>query len=232
MAWQEAFDEDGSVNSEQWPFEEGFKRNNELQWYQETNALVEDGELVITGRREIAELTSSSITTRGKYEFQYGIMEVRAKIDTSMGMWPAIWTLGVYNPWPSNGIIDIMESYRVKGVATILANASWADEGHYNAKWDEAKIPFSNFLEQDHEWSDKFHLWRMEWTDVSIKLFLDDELLNEIDLARSVNADGSNPFQQPHYILLNLAIGGNGGDPSSTFYQKEYLVDYVKVYQK
>ncbi|UZD21784.1 glycoside hydrolase family 16 protein [Algoriphagus halophytocola] len=240
------------MNSDLWSFEEGFKRNNELQWYQKKNAEVKDGRLVITGKREqvknsnfeaestdwrrnreYAEYSSSSINTRGKYEFQYGIMEVRARIDTAMGLWPAIWTLGISKPWPANGEIDVMEYYRVKGEATILANAAWADEGQYNAKWDNAKIPFSDFLEKDPEWPSKFHLWRMEWTEDSIKLFLDDELLNEIDLARTVNPDGFNPFHQPHYILLNLAIGGNnGGDPSTTSFPKHYLVDYVRVYQK
>tara|TARA_R110000850_G_scaffold275098_1_gene413681 strand:+ start:134 stop:1003 length:870 start_codon:yes stop_codon:yes gene_type:complete len=251
LVWQDEFDSNGQVNSDFWSFEKGFVRNNELQWYQEPNAVVEDGKLIITGKREqiknprfdseskdwkrnreFAEYTSSSINTRSKYEFQYGIIEVRAKIDTAMGMWPAIWTLGITKPWPSNGEIDVMEYYRVKGQATILANAAWADEGQYNAKWDEAKIPFAEFLEKDPEWPSKFHIWRMEWTDKSIKLFLDDELLNEVDLARTVNPDGSNPFQQPHYILLNLAIGGNGGDPSGTSFPKEYVVDYVRVYQK
>jgi beta-glucanase (GH16 family) len=251
LVWQEEFDTSDSVNSANWSFENGFMRNNELQWYQEPNANVVDGKLVITGKRELikntkfdseskdwrrnrefAEYTSSSINTRGKYEFQYGIMEVRAKIDTAMGIWPAIWTLGISKPWPSNGEIDVMEYYRVKGQATILANAAWADEGQYNAKWDEAKIPFSKFLEKDPEWPSKFHLWRMEWTEKTIKLFLDDELLNEVDLARTVNPDGFNPFHQPHYILLNLAIGGNGGNPSETLFPKEYVVDYVRVYQK
>ena len=251
LVWQEEFEQEGKVNPEIWSFEKGFVRNNELQWYQEPNAAVRDGKLVITGKREqikntrfdpeskdwrrnreFAEYTSSSINTRGNYEFQYGILEVRAKIDTAMGMWPAIWTLGISKPWPSNGEIDVMEYYRVKGEATILANAAWADEGQYNAKWDEAKIPFVEFLKKDPDWPNKFHLWRMEWTEKSIKLFLDDELLNEVDLARTVNPDGYNPFHQPHYILLNLAIGGNGGDPAVSAFPREYVVDYVRVYQK
>ncbi|WP_439488152.1 glycoside hydrolase family 16 protein [Algoriphagus sp.] len=251
LVWQDEFDQESIVDTMYWSFEEGFKRNQELQWYQKNNAGTKDGKLVITGKREqvinadydkessdwrknreFAEYTSSSINTRGKYEFQYGIMEVRAKIDTAMGMWPAIWTLGVSKPWPSNGEIDVMEYYRVKGEATILANAAWADEGQYNAKWDEAKIPFSEFLKLEPEWPSKFHLWRMEWTEDVIKLYLDDELLNEVDLLRTVNPDGFNPFHQPHYILLNLAIGGNGGDPSGSVFPREYVVDYVRVYQK
>lgn len=251
LVWEEGFEKDGLVNPLKWTFEEGFVRNRELQWYQASNAKASNGLLVITGKREqvknpnydseskdwkrqreFAEYSSSSMHTNGKFDFQYGILEVRAKIDTALGMWPAIWTLGISSPWPSNGEIDLMEYYRVRGEATILANAAWADEGEYNPKWDEMKIPFSNFLEKDPNWPSKFHYWRMEWTEKSIKLFLDDELLNEIDLGRTINPDGSNPFHQPHYILLNLAIGGNGGDPSNTVFPKQYLVDYVKVYQK
>lgn len=250
LVWQDEFDQSGKVDSTKWNFEKGFVRNQELQWYQEDNAIVNDGYLVITGKREAipnpsfesgqqdwkksrkqADYTSSSINSRGKFDFQYGIVEVRAKIDTALGMWPAIWTLGIKNPWPANGEIDIMEYYRVNGEATILANAAWADESK-RAKWDEAKIPFSNFLKQDPAWPSKFHVWRMEWTEGYIKLYLDDQLLNEVDLTETINPDGFNPFHQPHYILLNLAIGGNGGDPRSSVFPSEYLVDYVRVYQK
>lgn len=251
LIWQDEFDQNGRVDSSKWSFENGFVRNQELQWYQEQNAKVESGHLVLSGKRESvlnprfesghedwrrnrkqADYTSSSINTRGKFDFQYGVVEVRAKIDTALGMWPAIWTLGIKNPWPANGEIDIMEYYRVKDQATILANAAWADEGQFRAKWDEAKIPFTDFLKMDPEWPAKFHLWRMEWTEQTIKLFLDDQLLNEINLTETLNPDGFNPFRHPHYLLLNLAIGGNGGDPSSSIFPSEYLVDYVRVYQK
>jgi len=251
LVWQDEFEKGGKVDPTKWSFEMGFVRNQELQWYQEDNAIVNDGILFITGKREAvpnpnyeagsqnwkksrkqADYTSASINTRGKFDFQYGMVEVRAKIDTSLGMWPAIWTLGIKNPWPANGEIDIMEYYRVNGEAMILANAAWAMEGQYRAKWDEAKIPFSDFLKRDPDWPAKFHVWRMEWTDQFIKIFLDDQLLNEVDLKETINPDGFNPFHQPHYLLLNLAIGGNGGDPSGSFFPSEYLVDYVRVFQK
>ena len=91
---------------------------------------------------------------------------------------------------------------------------------------------FADFSAQENDWADKFHVWKMEWTREYIRLYLDDILLNEIDLKKSVNADGFNPFHQPHYILLNLAIGGNGGDPSQSNFPSKYVVDYVRVYQK
>ncbi|MFD2035204.1 family 16 glycosylhydrolase [Belliella marina] len=250
LVWQDEFDTEGKPNPDDWSFESGFVRNHELQWYQQDNANIKDGVLVIEGRRdsipnpnydpqskdwkksrEYGLYSSSSINTAGKQTFQYGIIEVKAKIDTAMGMWPAIWTLGVDKGWPANGEVDIMEYYRVKGEGTILANAAWAHESK-RAAWDEAKIPFRDFLEKDAHWPEKFHTWVMEWTPENIRLSLDGELLNEIDLSLTLNPDGFNPFHQPHYILLNLAIGGNGGDPTETAFPKTYEVDYVRVYQQ
>jgi beta-glucanase (GH16 family) len=250
LVWNEEFDKDGKPDSSAWSHEQRFQRNHELQYYQRENAHVKGGVLIIEGKREkvknksydagspdwrqnqeYAEYSSASIHTRGKKTFQFGVLEVRARIDTAKGLWPAIWTLGESGGWPGNGEIDIMEYYLVKGEPTILANAAWADENK-RAAWDEAKIPFSQFLEKDRDWVKKFHVWKMEWTKDYIRLYLDDELLNEVDLSQTINPDGTNPFHHPHYILLNLAIGSNGGDPEATLFPKIYEVDYVRVYQK
>lgn len=252
LVWNDEFNEGSKPDSSDWSYENGFVRNRELQWYQPENAFIEDGVLIIEGRREkvendsyesasgdwrknrrFAEYTSSSINTRGKRSFQYGIFEVRARIDTARGMWPAIWTLGTSRErgWPANGEIDIMEFYRIDGEPTILGNAAWADEEGQSI-WDDEKVPFSHFLEQDPSWPEKFHIWKMNWTEDYIKLYLDDDLINEVDLEKTTNPDGFNPFRQPHYILLNLAIGSNGGDPSGTDFPAGYEVDYVRVYQK
>lgn len=250
LIWSDEFNGEGKPNDEFWVYETGFVRNHELQWYQADNANISNGVLAIEGRREEvmnpnckkrskdwrksrekADYTSACIKTKEKFTFQYGTMEVRARIDTSMGLWPAIWTLGVENKWPANGEVDQMEYYRFEGEAKILANAAWADE-QMQAVWDGVKIPFSQFTEKEQDWADKFHIWKMDWTEDYIRLYLDDQLLNEIDLSKTINADGTNPFHQPQYILLNMAIGGNGGDPSNTTFPRQYEVDYVRVYQK
>ncbi len=250
LVWADDFTGESVPDHRFWSFEHGFERNEELQWYQPDNARLEKGLLLIEGRRErvrnpgfeegsrdwkkkrpFAQYTSSSIHTRGKFSFQYGLMEVRAKIDTASGLWPAIWTLGVEGPWPANGEIDVMEYYLADGVPTILANAAWAHP-EKRAAWDEAKIPLSDLLKQDPEWPDKFHIWRLDWTAEYLKIYLDDALINEVDLTTAVNPDGTNPFHQPHYLLLNLAIGSNGGNPESTAFPVTYQVDYVRVYQK
>lgn len=250
LIWADEFEEGNKPNPEFWSYENGFVRNEELQWYQYENAIVKDGKLKILGKkesvknnrfnpesdnwkknREFAEYTSASINTRGKFDFQFGILEVRAKIDTSMGMWPAIWTLGIEKGWPSNGEIDVMEYYLVDQEPAILANVAWKGKTSY-VSWDSEIIPFSKFLKKDPKWAEKFHVWKMDWTKDFIKIYLDDELLNMIALSETMNPDGFNPFDQPHYILLNLAIGGNGGDPSATTFPRKYEVDYVRVYQK
>lgn len=251
LVWNDEFNNDGEPNPLFWKHEIGFVRNNELQWYQSQNASCKDGVLLIEGRREQfsnpnykadskdwrsnrqeVTFTSSSIQTRGLKEWQYGTFIIRAKIDTTLGAWPAIWTLGVNGQWPSNGEIDIMEFYRVKSNPTILANVAWGTEKQYVAKWDEAKISLSHFTEKNNNWVNEFHIWRMDWTSKSINLYLDDELLNSTSLSESINPDGKNPFTQPHYLLLNLAIGSNnGGQPNENTHKIRYEVDYVRVYQ-
>ena len=250
LVWTDEFKINGNPNQEYWNFEKGFVRNEELQWYKEENATCVNGVLLIEGRkeeipnpnyqagspswktnREFAHYSSSSINTRGLKQWLYGQFEVRARIDTALGAWPAIWTLGINGQWPSNGEIDVMEYYRVDSLPTILANVAWGTGQQYKAKWDSERIPFSKFTATDPDWAMKFHTWRMDWTSESIKLYLDDALLNTTLLNETINPDGSNPFTKPQYLLLNLAIGGNGGDPGKSIFPIKYEVDYVRVYQ-
>lgn len=248
LVWCDEFDTEGPPNPKHWGFERGFVRNHELQWYQAENAWCEDGQLVIEARREQkpnphfresnprrwqrsrkhAEYTSASLNTRGKHQWQYGRFVMRAKINAQPGMWPAFWTLGVKRPWPANGEIDVMEYYR----GLLLANAAWLAPGG-GPQWDDSSTPVAELGDKD--WADHFHVWRMDWTHDKIELFVDDRLLNEVDLSKTVNAgeDAFNPFRQPHYLLVNLAVGGTqGGDPSETQMPSRYLIDYVRVYQQ
>jgi beta-glucanase (GH16 family) len=251
LVWNDEFNYTGKPDSSFWIYESGFVRNQELQWYQKENANCMDGVLMLEARREriknpkyaagsndwkssreYSEYTSASIQTRGHKQFQFGRFEIRARIDTAWGSWPAIWTLGISKPWPSNGEIDIMEFYRVNKVPTVLANFAWGTERRFVAKWDGIKKPLADFTREDPEWPAKFHNWRMDWNKETISLYIDDQLLNSTLVSETINPDGFNPFLQPHYVLLNLAIGANGGDPSGTVFPMKYQVDYVRVYQE
>ena len=154
---------------------------------------------------------------------------MRARINTDAGLWPAWWTLGNKGRWPSNGEIDIMEYYR----DTLLANIACGTAIVNKAEWFSNRFPLDSLGGQ--EWTSQFQEWRMDWDAESIQLFLDDHLLNKVELSDLVNKDGSdvNPFNQPHYMLLNLAIGGrSGGDPTKTKFPNRFEVDYVRVYQR
>lgn len=248
LVWADEFNRDGPPDAQNWRFEKGFVRNHENQWYAAENAWCEKGVLVIEGCREkkpnpdyaagspdwkknraTIDYTAASMNTSGKQAWQYGRFVMRGRIDISPGLWPAWWTLGVAGQWPANGEIDIMEYYNHK----LLANIACGTATPYKAQW------FSNTKPVDSlggkQWAAAFHTWRMDWDKAAIALYVDDLLLNRVELKELVNKDGAhiNPFTQPHYMLLNLAIGGdNGGDPKGTAFPNRFEVDYVRVYRK
>ncbi|RYG00388.1 MAG: glycoside hydrolase family 16 protein [Chitinophagaceae bacterium] len=247
LVWADEFEKPGSPDPMKWNYENGFVRNGELQWYQKENAFCEGGVLIIEARREqkdnpsftegsddwakkrkAIEYTSSCLITKGLQSWTYGRFEMKGRIDISSGLWPAFWTLGVNGQWPENGEIDIMEFYKGK----ILANvASTGSNGQ--PKWFSATKPVQTM--GGKEWAKEFHVWRMDWDKEFISLFVDDVLLNKVELTKltNENAERINPFMQNHYLLLNLAIGGaNGGDATGTKFPNRMEVDYVRVYQK
>lgn len=250
LVFNDEFNNVGELNPEVWSYETGFKRNEELQWYQSGNASCKNGCLVIEGKKENFPnpnynpeskhwqnnrkdvlYSSASVNTEGKKTWLFGRFEIRARIDTAMGSWPAIWTLGIDKEWPSCGEIDILEFYRPDGIPKIFANVAWGTNVRYKGKWDSVTKTMDSLMTKDKAWPSKFHVWRMDWSSDAINLYVDDLLMNSTLINQTINADGSNPFLQPHYLLLNLALGSNGGDPSQSRFPITYEVDYVRVYQ-
>ena len=245
LVWADEFNTNGAPNPANWNFEHGFVRNHELQWYQPENAFCTNGLLVIEARREHKpnpninpnnarwntsqawiDYTSASLTTRRQHEFTGGKFEMRARIDTRAGSWPAFWTLGADRRihWPAGGEIDIMEFY----TSQVLANFGWQTNRHIH--WRSNKKPLPEL--GDAAWAKQFHVWTMIWDETKIDLQLDGKLMNHLNLAEADPADHGNPFRRPAYLILNQAIGGDcGGDPAKTVFPIRYEIDWVRVYQ-
>ncbi len=250
LVWNDEFDKDGRPDPAKWNYEDGFVRNEEPQWYQAKNASCKDGLLIIEGRKEKvdnprynkdskswqlnrkqAEYSSASLTTNGKFAWLFGRFECRGRFLPVEGMWPAFWTLGVTEHWPSCGEIDIMEYYQ----GTYLANLCWASDRKSIGNWSTTRTPVVRLREQDPQWDSKFHVFRMDWDKDSVSLYVDDILLNRTMLDKTQNAmyqKQENPFLQPHFIILNLALGKTGGKLDNIKWPATFEVDYVRVYQR
>lgn len=263
LLWHDEFNGTGAPNAEMWRFEEGFQRNEEDQWYKKENAEMKENALVFTAKqervknpnynpnatggnswkqtREYAEYTSACVVATNNYAFKYGRLIVRAKVPIEQGGWPAIWSTGNWYEWPLGGEIDILEFYKEK----IHANLCWGGSSRWNGTWNSANYPITDFTSKDAKWAEKYHIWRMDWDEKYICIYLDDVLLNKTDLSTTNNkgdhgaGDGGNinPFSNNiegfgQLMMLNLAIGGNNGRPIEATFPLEYRVDYVRVYQK
>lgn len=235
--------EDYFRDLQNWNFEEGFVRNQEPQYYTDKNVEFGDG-LQIIGKaervrnelynpgdeswvrnREYAEYTSSSLNTRGKFEFRYGTLEVKARIPVADGAWPAIWLMGSEDEWPFCDEIDVMEQYLCEGAPTILANFMWSSRGECN--WSTKQIALEYFKSKSSNWQNEFHVWKLEWREDYLGIYIDNELINQISTA-GMPGDA---FRKKHYILLNLAIGKDGVKPKEVDLPLIYEVEYVRVYQ-
>ena len=247
LVWADEFNTDGRPDPAKWDYEHGFVRNREPQWYQPENASCKNGLLIIEARREkhknpgyeagstdwrrnreYAEYTSSCLITKGKYDFRYGKVVMRAKIDVRKGMWPAFWMLGSNRGpmhWPACGEVDIMEFYR----GHLLANACW--EGSKEPAWDMQQWPVDKW--GGETWAAAFHEWVLEWNEQQMVISVDGLELNTIDLTQTTNQkQGNNPFHENFYLLLNVALGQSGEEIPDSHLPSQMLVDYVRVFQK
>lgn len=246
LVWSDEFDYTGLPNKSKWDYEHGFVRNRELQYYtraRRENAWVADGVLTITARKErlanpryrpdspdwrrarqFAEYSSAAIITRHKSNWKYGRIEVRAKLPKGKGMWPAIWMLGANRDetgWPGCGEIDIME-FIGKDPDTIYGTVHFRMNGKHRS--DGGRI-------DDRAPSDDFHVYAIEWDAKQIEFFFDDKCYHNFEIDQA-GVGPENPFRQPYYLLINLALGGSWGGPvDDEFLPQEYLIDYVRVHE-
>jgi len=226
LVFSDEFDANGALDPAKWGYETGSIRNHEAQYYtsRPENVRVESGNLVVEGRKEAYQsyaYTSASINTLGRFEFLYGRVEVRAKLPTGNGAWPAIWMLGTNRAqvgWPTCGEIDIMESVGFDPLV-IHASVHTAAYNHTIGTQKTAVVTVTN------PWED-FHLYAMEWYPDRIDIFVDGQ---KYFTFRNEGAGSSTwPFDKPQYLLINLAIGGSWGGQkgiNDASFPQRYLID-------
>lgn len=237
LVWADEFNKPGLPDPKNWTYEDGYVRNKELQFYTRNrarNARVEKGRLVITARNDsmryagkVIPVTSASLITRGLHQWTYGKIEVRAKIPSSLGTWPAIWTLGSNVrevDWPLCGEIDIMEHVGYMP-DTLHFNLHTQKYNHAIGTGRGTRV----YMPAPHQ---GYHIYTIEWYPDHIDWLLDGTKV--FSVADDGTGDAAWPFYKPQYLILNLAFGGAWGGTRGVDYNslpQEMLVDYVRVYQ-
>jgi beta-glucanase (GH16 family) len=255
LVWSDEFDKPGLPDPARWGYEAGFVRNHEKQYYTRArpeNARIENGVLIIEARKEkfsaprtgsetrpirrggtrdgenVADYTSASLTTQGKASWTYGRIEVRAKLPTARGTWPAIWTLGTNMNkvgWPACGEIDIMEFVGLEpGVVHANIHTKKYNHAINTGKGDKLSVP---------DCSRAFHVYSAEWDAEKIDFFVDAR--KYFTFRNEKTGIDAWPYDEDQYLILNLAIGGDWGGQKGiddrSFPQRSEI-DYVRVYQK
>lgn len=244
LVWSDEFDYVGAPDPAKWGYEIGYLRNNEAQYYTDRpeNVRVENGMLVIEARKEsysVYQYTSASIHTMSTdrqevlFSTTGGRLEVRARMPSVSGSWAAFWTLGADSwtaegGWPRSGEIDVLEH---------VAHTPYAAFGnlHYQGTDGLHKDSVGAYDPRSTDpaappLSADFHVFRVDWHEDRIEWYVDGVKYHEASIVGS-GIDGT-PFHSPHYLILNLAVGGSWGSPiDPDFTSDQYLVDYVRVYQ-
>ncbi|MDO6746630.1 glycoside hydrolase family 16 protein [Gilvimarinus sp. 1_MG-2023] len=267
LVWSDEF-EGESIDTNKWSFEVNCTGggNNELQCYtpREENAYLDNGFLHIVAREESyqgpgewddspsydpndtsvqRDYTSARLRTKGKGDFKYGRMEIRAKLPQGQGIWPAFWMLptdNVYGGWPRSGEIDVLEA--------VNTNAAGGNEVHgtlhYGSAWPGNQYSGTSYVPPADVWQE-FHTYAVEWSEGEIHWFVDDvhyatqtsdgwyTYYTSDSGAGYQLGEGAAPFDQNFHLIVNLAVGGNWPqDPDdTTSFPQTLLVDYVRVYQ-
>lgn len=249
LVWNDEFDSE-RIDESKWNFVTGGGGygNRELQFYtsRPENARVEGGCLILSALNEKygnKNYTSAKLTTEGKGEWQYGRFEMRAKLPSGKGMWPAFWMmpssfnyhkktnqlhLQRYGKWPACGEIDIME---------LIGHEPDKVHGTIHYGMPRGRSGAFYQLPEGGSFNDDFHIFSLEWDHGEFRWFVDGNQFQNVNewfsrfkrKARPYPA----PFDQPFFIQLNFAVGGNWPKkPDRSVMPQEFVIDYVRVYQK
>jgi beta-glucanase (GH16 family) len=240
LVWSDEFN-DASLDPEVWFFETGDGSeygipgwgNNELQFYLPDNAQLSEGLLKITARREqigAFRFTSARINTRDRFAFKYGRFEARMKLPPGQGVWPAFWMLAQDSPyggWAASGEIDIMEGVNLgaSGGNRIYGTIHFGGEFPNNLQVGESYVVATDVTSE-------FHVYAVEWDPTEIRWYVDDTLYAVQNAWSSTAAPFPAPFDQPFYLIFNVAVGGNfpGLPDADTVFPVTMEVDWVRVY--
>ncbi len=238
LVWNDEFDTEGLPDSAKWNYDTRGNStgwgNNEAQWYtvaEPRNSFVKNGTLVITAVKEPVSgknYSSARLTTKGKGDWKYCKIEVRAKLPTGFGTWPAIWMLSsdnLYGGWPKSGELDIMEHVGFNP-DTVFSTVHTDKFNHIKRTQVGKRIGVPTATTE-------FHVYTTEWEENEIRSYVDGVHY----FTFKNNGEGSEawPFDQPFHLILNLAIGGGLGGRmgiNDDLFPHKFEVDYVRVYQR
>jgi beta-glucanase (GH16 family) len=241
LVWSDEFNAE-KLDPEVWLFERGDGSqygisgwgNNELQYYLEDSAQLENGLLVITARRQSVggmQYTSARINTRDRFAFRYGRIEASIRLPGGQGIWPAFWMLpqdNAYGGWAASGEIDIVEAINLgaSGGNTVYGTI------HFGGEWPDQDSRGESYPVPEDA-AQVFHTYALEWDETELRWYVNDQLY-AVQSATWSSTGGAfpAPFDQPFYILFNTAVGGNwpGSPDESTVLPVTMEVDWVRVY--
>ncbi|MFK7925443.1 MAG: family 16 glycosylhydrolase [Bacteroidia bacterium] len=239
MVWNEEFDA-ANIDTDIWSYDlgDGCDRdicgwgNNELEYYTDRpeNAFIKDGALTIRAQEERFQgydYTSARMVTKNKADFQFGRIDIRAKLPKGQGIWPAIWMLSTdqnYGGWPRSGEIDIME---------LIGNKPNEVLGTVHYGHDFWRYKSAYYKMDQGDFSQDYHTFSLLWREDCLRFMVDGILFGD-PITPSVTLPTGYPFNDRFHLILNIAVGGNlpGNPDGSTVFPQEMLIDYIRVYQE
>jgi beta-glucanase (GH16 family) len=235
LVWSDEFN-GTTIDTNHWSFETGNHGgwgNQELEYYtgRPENAYVSNGLLHIVARQKSTNgfyYTSARIKSQGFFARKYGRFEFHARLPSGQGYWPAFWLMpenSRYGGWPDCGEIDIVEN---KGSYPAVVQGTI----HYAGATGRHLESTGLYTFAQNDGGTNFHTYELNWTTNSIQWLVDGKLYQTKTNWSTAKAPYPAPFDQPFYIIMNLAVGGvYGGNPdTNTVFPGEILVDYVRVY--